>query len=110
MDGKLTEREWQKQVEDALTLFGWWFIHIPANVVVCPICHRKIYRGIAKGFPDILAIRPPRLLWLELKRERGQLEPEQRKVGDMLEACGQTWLHVRPRDRAALLKLLAPES
>lgn len=106
-DGKLKEREWQQQVEEALTRHGWWFIHIPANVVICPSCHRKIYRGIAKGFPDILAIKPPRLLWLELKRERGQLEPEQKRVGAMLQACGQTWLHARPRDREELLHLIA---
>jgi hypothetical protein len=107
MDGKLSESDWQKQVEAALTRNGWWFLHIPPNVVVCNRCHAKIYRGIQKGFPDIFAIKPPRMLWLELKRERGQLEPEQQQLGEMLQACGQTWLHARPRDRAELLDLIA---
>jgi hypothetical protein len=106
MDGKLSEREWQKQVETHLTIFGWWWMHIPPNVVVCPRCHTKIYRGIRKGFVDIWAIKPPYMLWLELKTERGQLEPEQRELIDLLRACGQTVLHARPRDRAAVLELI----
>jgi hypothetical protein len=107
MDGSLTEAQWQKSVEQALTVFGWWWMHIPPNVVVCPNCHTKLYRGIARGFPDILAIKPPHILWIELKRERGQLEPEQTTVGQMLQACGQTWLHARPRDRERLMGLIA---
>ena len=107
MDGQLSEKKWQKQVEEALDVYGWWWFHVPANVVVCQYCRRKNYRGIKKGFPDILAIKPPRLLWIELKRERGWLEPEQRQVHEMLRACGQTVLHVRPRDREELLGLIA---
>jgi hypothetical protein len=110
VDGQLTEAQWQKQIEQALDVLGWWWMHIPSNVVVCP--HgTKVYRGIRKGFPDILAIRPPYILWLELKRERGQLDAEQRRVGKMLEACGQVYLHARPRDRERVLNLIAhPET
>lgn len=111
MDGQLKEASWQKQVEEALTLFGWWWLHVPSNVVVCPRCHTKIYRGIAKGFPDILAIKPPFILWIECKTERGHVDPEQKRVKAMLEACGQTVLHARPRDRERLFHLIAfPES
>jgi hypothetical protein len=106
MDGALSEKQWQKQVEEALDVFGWWWMHVPSNVVVCPSCHAKIYRGIAKGFPDILAIKPPYILWIELKRERGQLDKEQRRVAHMLEACGQVWRHARPRNREELFELI----
>jgi hypothetical protein len=107
IDGKMLERDWQKVVESALDAFGWWFAHVPANVVMCPRCKTKVYRGIRKGIPDILAIKPPYILWLELKTEHGRLETEQREVGDMLQACGQTFVEARPRDRAALLDLIA---
>src|SRR5262249_43748205 len=46
VDGQLSEKEWQKQLEEALDLYGWWWMHIPANVIVCRFCHRKNYRGI----------------------------------------------------------------
>ena len=108
-DGALTEAQWQKQIERALTAFGWWWMHIPSNVVVCSRCGTKVYRGIAKGFPDILAIKPPRILWLELKKETGHLDAEQVRVGHMLQACGQTWIHARPRDREQLIELIVGE-
>lgn len=111
IDGRLSEQEWQKQVEEALRWYGWWWMHIPPNVVVCPGCHRKIYRGIARGFPDILAIKPPYILWIELKTERGALDPDQQRVHAMLQDCGQRVLRVRPRDRETVLNLIAhPES
>lgn len=107
MDRSLKEKPWQKQVEEALDFYGWWWFHVPPNVVVCPKCRWRIFRGIRKGWPDIVAIKPPRILWIELKTERGQLEPEQTEVGMMLRACGQTWVHARPRDRESLYELIA---
>lgn len=107
MDQQLSEKEWQRQVEEALKTFGWESWHIPPNVVVCVRCHTKNYRGIRKGFPDLLAIKPPYILWIELKRERGQLEPEQKHMLEMLKACGQIVLHARPRDRERLFNIIA---
>lgn len=107
VDGQLSEKQWQKQVEEALDVYGWWWFHVPSNVLVCMRCHAKNYRGIKRGFPDILAIKPPHILWIELKRERGWLDPDQKRVHEMLRACGQTVLHVRPRDREQLLELIA---
>lgn len=106
MDGRLKEASWQKQIEAQLDLLGWWWIHIPSNVVVCPTCHRKVYRGIRKGFPDILAIKPPYILWIECKTEHGHVDPEQVRVKALLEACGQVVLHARPRDRERLLRII----
>jgi hypothetical protein len=111
IDGDLKERDWQKQVEEMLRWYGWWFMHVPPNVVVCPHCRTRIYRGIKRGFPDILAIKPPHILWIELKTERGWLDPDQQRVHEMLRACGQTVRRARPRDREALLNLIAlPEA
>jgi hypothetical protein len=107
LDGQLKEAPWQKQVEAALDVYGWWWMHIPPNVVLCPLCRTRIYRGIRKGFPDILAIKPPHILWIECKTEHGHVDPEQQRVKAMLEASGQVVVHVRPRDRAWLFALIA---
>lgn len=107
MDGQLKERQWQQQVERALDAQGWWYIHVPSNVVICPGCRRRIYRGIRKGFPDILAIRPPDILWIELKTTTGSLDRHQRHVRDLLAACGQTFIRARPGDRQQLLAVIA---
>ncbi len=107
IDGQLKEKTWQKDVEEMLDLHRYWWVHIPSNVVVCERCHHKNYRGIQKGFPDLLAVKPPYILWIELKRERGAVEPEQRDVGAMLLECGQIWIVARPRDRETLLDHIA---
>lgn len=51
------EAEWQEQVEQIAGLCGWAKFHVRDS------------RGSEEGFPDLLLIRPPRLLVAELKRE-----------------------------------------
>jgi hypothetical protein len=111
MDRHLSETDWQKQVEQALDWFGWWWMHVPANVIVCEFTGRRHYRGIRKGVPDIWAIRPPYMLWLELKTETGPHRPEQDQVMDKIRACDLLAIAARPRDREQVLALLGhPES
>jgi hypothetical protein len=111
VDGQLLERDWQKQVEEALDAFGWWWMHVPPNVIVCEFTGRRHYRGIRKGVPDIWAIRPPYMLWLELKTETGPRRPEQDQVMDKIRACDLLAIAARPRDREEVLALLSrPES
>jgi hypothetical protein len=111
MDGRLSETRWQKQVERALDAFGWWWMHVPPNVIVCEFTGRRHYRGIRKGVPDIWAIRPPYMLWLELKTETGARRPEQDQVMDKIRACDLLAIAARPRDREQVLALLShPES
>ena len=111
MDGRLSEAAWQKQVEHALDAFGWWWMHVPPNVIVCEFTGRRHYRGIRKGVPDIWAIRPPYMLWLELKTESGARRPEQDQVMDKIRACDLLAMPARPRDREQVLALLGrPES
>jgi hypothetical protein len=86
-------------------------MHVPSNVVVCPRCHTKIYRGIKKGVPDLWAMKPPFALYIELKTERGQLDRDQKRIRDLIQACGLAFIHARPRDRERLLELIAhPET
>jgi len=112
IDGQLTEKQWQKMVEGQLDFFDWLWFHVPPNVIICPNCHWKIFRGIRKGFPDIVAFKNGfKPLWIELKEERGRLRPEQTAMGELLLACGQRWIWARPRDRERVLSLIAnPEA
>jgi VRR-NUC domain len=114
IDGQLTERAYQRQVEEALGVYRWDPVyHIPPNVIVCRACGAKNYRGIERGFPDIFALREPYQLWLELKGERGRLEPEQRRTTDLLQVCNQPIVlpGIRPRDRERLFDVIAhPET
>ena len=41
------------------------------------------------GFPDLVLVRRPRVVWAELKAERGKTTDDQRAWLDELRACGQ---------------------
>ena len=60
-----SERELQRTIADLADLGRWrWF-------------HDADARLNRAGLPDIIAVRAPRLVFMELKREEGRLRPEQ---------------------------------
>jgi hypothetical protein len=72
----MTEDELLSGLTDALTLSGWWWMHVRRS-------DQAIIQGM-QGWPDIFAIHPLRgvaLAW-ELKSQTGQATPEQ-----------HAWLH-----------------
>ena len=65
-------------------------------------------RAKRAGFPDLVLIRPPRVLFLELKRQTGRLSPIQREVIDQLDACPGVEVQVaRPSDWEQVCSWLA---
>lgn len=84
----VTERDLREQVRDLCKLFGWklyfsWTsIHSP------------------RGFPDLVLANPEqkRVIYAELKSEKGKLTEYQREWLETLEACGQEVYLLRPAD------------
>jgi VRR-NUC domain len=78
----VTEREFERAVLETLRVFGWRHCHFrPART---SRGWRTALSGDA-GFPDIVAVRDERVLFIELKTERGRLSEEQ---GRWLAALG----------------------
>lgn len=68
----MPEKTLQERVRQMAALFGWRYYHT----------HRSQHSPA--GFPDVVAIRGHRLLFAELKTERGRLsEPQQRWLDDL---------------------------
>ena len=86
---RVSEREWLTAVGDCLDYTGWHWMHpLPAR--------RKEGRWVtstqgsgSRGFPDVVAVRDDRTLFLELKAERGRVSPEQQDWIARLTAAGQ---------------------
>jgi len=84
----VTERDLREQVRDLCKLFGWkmyfsWTsIHSP------------------RGFPDLVLANPEqkRVIYAELKSEKGKLTEYQREWLETLAACGQEVYLLRPAD------------
>jgi hypothetical protein len=58
--------------------------------------HTYDSRRSAAGFPDLVLVRRPRVVWAELKSERGRLTDDQRAWIEELRACGQAVFVWRP--------------
>jgi hypothetical protein len=99
----VTEREFQTAVTDALSVFGWRWTHFR------PATTAKGWRtpiSGAKGFPDVVAVRDGRVLFLELKTEAGRLTHDQRQWLAELELTGGEAHCWRPSDWPAIEETL----
>jgi hypothetical protein len=63
----------------------------------------------SKGFPDLVIARtdPPRLIYAELKSQKGRIAPEQREWQERLEANGQEFYIWRPSDWPDIERILS---
>ena len=95
IDASMTEEEWLQQVRELARLKGWLNYHTRSS------------RRSDPGFPDLVLVRGDRLIFAELKREKGRLTESQRT---WLEALQQTIGEVftwRPSDWERVEKVLA---
>jgi len=91
----MTEDELQTMIINAALYAGWL------------VFHDNDSRQNRAGFPDLVLVKPPRVLIIELKSAKGRIRPEQQVWLDALEQCDtvSTGL-VRPADLPGLLATL----
>jgi hypothetical protein len=90
-----TEAELLAFVRDLALLRGW-LVH-----------HAGDSRRSDAGLPDLILVRPPRVVFAELKTERGRLRPEQKLWIDALGACPGIEAYLwRPSDSDAIVSAL----
>ncbi|HWH76889.1 MAG TPA: hypothetical protein VNT76_05935 [Candidatus Binatus sp.] len=89
------EGEFQAAVVKLATEFGW------------DVYHQYDSRRSKRGWLDLALIRPPRVIFMELKSEDGKLTPEQKKLLNLLEKCDGVRAFVFwPRDFEIIRSLL----
>ncbi|GIV07644.1 MAG: hypothetical protein KatS3mg017_0846 [Fimbriimonadales bacterium] len=103
------EREFQARVIQLARLCGWRVYHSrPAQYRsgrwATPL------QGEA-GLPDLILLRPPRLVFAELKSEKGRVSKEQQAWLDALRACNGVEVYLwRPSDWASIVATLSPDT
>ena len=91
----LTEKQWQAWVIEAAHTFGWHVYHTYDS------------RRSQAGYPDLTLMRPPDVLFVELKTEKGKLSASQRFTAVLLEACpGVGYYLWRPSDSDEAVQVL----
>lgn len=91
---ELTEKQWQQQVVDLAKQLGWRRPY-----------HTHDSRRSEPGFPDLTLVRD-RVIFLELKREKGRLTEPQKDWLRALDAAGAEVYVARPRDLEDLARVL----
>ncbi len=91
----LPERQWQTVVLRYARRHGWRFYH-PLNSW-----------GSAKGFPDLVLVRGERLIFAELKSDKGRAKPEQTEWLQAVAAAGAESYLWRPADVECVVETLA---
>jgi hypothetical protein len=95
------ERDWQNLVIQLATARGWKHYHPPDNKPV----NGRIQKVVA-GFPDLVLIKNGRMVFAELKREKGVLSPEQASWIVEIKACGIECYVWRPSQVALVIDIL----
>jgi len=91
----VTEKHFSQQVVDLAKMLGW-----------------RVYRTwlslrSPKGFPDLVLLRPPRLVCTELKSEIGKLTPDQEAwLADLRLVPGVEVFVWRPHDIEEIARVL----
>jgi hypothetical protein len=107
---RMTEREWMAQVVRYAKLMGWkaWHDAATNRRRRCASC--GAWSAGARnpaGLPDLILVRRPRLVWVELKADRGALSDAQREWIESLRACGQECYVWKPKDWSQVERILA---
>jgi len=92
----ITEKEFESQVKElAVKYFGWWWYHPYLSI-----------RSV-RGFPDITLVRPPRLIFAELKTDKGKLSVHQAKwLWELRKVPGVEVYIWRPRQIEKIAEIL----
>jgi hypothetical protein len=103
----IKECDFASQVEDLLKLYGWLWVHNrPART-------QKGWRTALsgyKGFPDYVAVKEGRLLFIELKGDTGKPTLEQDRWNEELSKTGAEVGVFYPRHFGVLRQILAGEA
>lgn len=88
------EKRFTDSVRLAARQLGWMEYHTYRSTRSTP------------GFPDLVLIKPPRLIWAELKMPRGRITEPQRHWFRSLVLSGQECYIWRPSDWDEILRIL----
>ena len=100
LDNFMTEKQFQQRILDLSWRCGWGLSYHPYDS-----------RRSEPGFPDLvlISVERGRCIFVEVKKEKGKLAPEQMRWRDALIATGQRWYCWYPHDWDEVVAVLSGE-
>lgn len=103
-----TESQFQSTVMQVADLARWKSYHAPENRPVLGRGGKTYIQNVRAGFPDLVLVRGERLVFAELKREKGVLTPGQPEWHEALAGVPGVEVYVwRPSDLQRIIRILA---
>lgn len=103
---ELSESQFQSQVQELATLYGWEYMHIRPGLNQRGAWRTPISGTLGAGWPDLILVRGQQMIFAELKSEKGKLTAPQVKVLNALEATGHPVFCWRPSDWDDVVRIL----
>jgi hypothetical protein len=103
-----TEADFQRKVIAEAKNNGWMVMHAERSMVRNTNGSIRWVTNVPAGFPDLLLVKPPLVLFLELKKDR-KSKPTDAQLSWVatLQACDQVEAYiVRPADAATIYDIL----
>ncbi len=97
IEGKLviTEKDLREQVRDLCKVLGWKFYFTWTSI------HSP------RGMPDLILVKPPRVIFAELKTDKGEVSTYQQEWLDTLGQCPSCEVYLwRPGDIEEISRIL----
>ena len=104
LKAEIKEEDFQRQVIDLAHIFNWRVAHF--RPAMTKHGWRTAVAGDGAGFPDCVFVKPPHLIYAELKSETGQLSAEQYFWLQELVKCGQEVYLWKPSDFQEIASIL----
>jgi hypothetical protein len=100
LDRKMSERTLQDRIRNRARTRGWKVAHSGKGIAAFDAAGAPVFvTPMAKGWPDLVLAKPGhRVIFMELKKEQGVVEPEQHEWLDLLNQTGNFAIVVRPSD------------
>ena len=102
---KIGERDFQKTVIDYARLKGWIVAHFRPALRKSGKWSTPVQADGA-GFPDLVLVRD-RVVYAEIKNDKGRLSDKQKAWRDALIGAGAEWYEWKPRDWDGIQVVLA---
>ena len=103
----ISEKDFQRTVVEYCHALGYLVFHQIDMGFKDPETGRQSYsRRIGPGFPDLVIAGHGRVIFAELKSEKGKLSKDQQAWLQLLSDAGEKWFVWRPSDWSNIEKIL----
>lgn len=94
-----TEDQFRLRVQGLASFLGWEWMHLQRALNDRGYWRTPVQGPIGVGFPDLMLVKGDRIVFVELKADRGRLTPAQERVLEVLRAVPCTEVYVwKPDD------------